>query len=61
MFVNYENCFWRRRRRRILIVRPAREPWLAGKKKKKFLFLIKKSVCILEMKPVYILEKMLPM
>ena len=25
LFVNYENCFWRRRRRRILIVRPARE------------------------------------
>ena len=30
LFVNYGNCFWRRRR--ILMVRPAREPWLAGKK-----------------------------
>ena len=25
LFVNFENCFWRRRRRRNLMVRPARE------------------------------------
>ena len=30
LFVNFENCFWRRRRR-ILMVRPARSHRLAGK------------------------------
>ena len=34
LFVNFENCFWRRRRRN-LMVRPAREPRLAGKNGKR--------------------------